>query len=266
MSNPPDKDTNPLVRIRQCRHGLMAYFPHDIFIGGALERYGEYVERELDLLLSHVVEGSVVVEVGANIGCDTVALARKVGSTGRVFAFEPQRIIYQMLCANLAINGIWNVLAERAALGSAPGLLRVPPVDYSKPGNFGGVALQDQGAEPVQVLTLDAYQLERCDLIKIDVEGMELEVLKGAAGTISRTRPAIYCENDREEKSPALIGFLRALDYALYWHFPAMFNADNFCKNPVNVFQRSGKDIVSMNMLCLPREKGISSPLQPVRL
>lgn len=264
MSVTHEPGASPLVRIRQCRHGLMAYFPHDIFIGGALERYGEYIERELELLLSLVGEGSVVVEVGANIGCDTVALARKVASAGRVFAFEPQRIIYQLLCGNLAINGVWNVIAERAALGSGPGVLQVPPVDYSKPGNFGGVALQEQGAEPATVIALDAYALERCDLIKVDVEGMELEVLKGSVDTIARTRPTLYCENDREKNSPELIAFLRGLDYDLYWHFPAMFNADNYCKNPVNVFQRNGKDIVSMNMLCLPREKGIGSPLQPV--
>ncbi len=243
----------------------MAYFPHDTFIGGALERYGEYVERETELLLSFVNEGGIVVEVGANIGCDTIPLASKVTSTGRVFAFEPQRVIYQMLCGNLAINGIWNVIAERVALGRGPGILHVPPVDYSKTGNFGGVPLSDRGEEPVRVAALDAYKLGRCDLIKIDVEGMELEVLQGAVETIARTRPTIYCENDRADKSPALIAILRGLDYNLYWHMPAMFNADNFRKNPVNEFQRDGVDIVSLNMLCLPREKGIASPLEPVQ-
>ena len=262
---PKETERPQLVRIRQCRHGLMAYFPHDTFIGGALERYGEYVEKETELLLSYVSAGSIVVEVGANIGCDTVPLAMKVTSTGRVFAFEPQRVIYQMLCANLAINGIWNVNAERVALGRGPGILQVPPVDYAKPGNFGGVPLQDRGEEPVRVSALDAYRLPRCDLIKIDVEGMELEVLQGAVETIARTRPTIYCENDRAEKSPALVSFLRGLGYDLYWHMPPMFNAENFRQNPVNAFQREGVDIVSLNMLCLPREKGIASPLEPVR-
>ena len=247
----------PLVRVQQCRHGLMVYFPHDVYIGGALERYGEYVQAELDLLLSYVQPGDIVVEVGANIGCDTVPLAQRVTDAGRVFAFEPQRIIYQMLCANLAINGIWNVIAERGALGAAPGIMQVPPVDYAQIGNFGGVPLQETGAEPVQVIALDAYRLTRCDLLKIDVEGMELAVLQGAADTIARLRPVIYCENDREEKSAALIAYLRELGYELHWHLPRMFNPDNWRRNPSNDYG----DIVSVNMLCLPQEKGLTSPL-----
>lgn len=256
----------PLVRVRECRHGLMAYFPHDVYIGGALERYGEYVEEELQLLLSCVSEGSIVVEVGANIGCDTVALAKKVSASGRVFAFEPQRIIYQMLCANLAINGLWNVIAERAALGEGAGIMQVPPVDYSKDGNFGGVSLEtptDHG-EPVQVIALDAYGMTRCDLIKIDVEGMELDVLKGAADTISRLRPIIYVENDRKQKAKALVEHLLSIDYVLYWHLPAMFNPGNHRQNPINDFKVGDVSIVSMNMLCLPRERDIACNLEKV--
>ena len=114
-----DNEAQPqaLVRAAQCRHGSFIYFPHDFYLGGAMERYGEYAEEESALIMQFVKEGGVVVEAGANMGCHTVAIARKVGNAGRVFAFEPQRIIYQMLCGNLSINGLWNVIAERAALG-----------------------------------------------------------------------------------------------------------------------------------------------------
>jgi len=256
----PKAPTVPEVHIRKCRHGLMAFFPHDFYLGGALERYGEYAEEESKLLLSYINEGDFVVEVGANIGCHTVALARKVGNAGRVLAFEPQRIIFQMLCANLSINALWNVMAERVALGEAPGVLQVPPVDYASPGNFGGVALGTVGAEPVQVVKLDAYALARCNLLKIDVEGMELEVLRGAVDTITRTRPILYVENDRQEKSAALVAFLRALNYDLYWHLPPLFSPDNWQANQVNDFG----GVVSANMLCLPHERGIGSTLPPV--
>ena len=254
-----------LVKVQACRYGQMLYFPHDIFIGGSLERYGEYVEEETQMLLRYCKAGDIVVEVGANIGCHTVPLAQHVTNAGRVFAFEPQRIIYQMLCGNLAINTVWNVIAERVALGAASGILYVPPVNYAESGNFGSVTMGSEGGEPVQMLTLDAYNFTRCDLIKIDVEGMELEVLRGAEQTIRRLRPVLYVENDREDKKEALIRYLYyTLDYDLYWHCPPLFAADNFRGDLVNVFRQEGLQICSINMLCLPREKREPSELPPV--
>ncbi len=228
------------------------YFPHDFYIGGALERYGEYGEQELDLLLSYVKEGDVIVEAGANIGCDTVPLARKVTNSGRIFAFEPQRIIYQMLCGNLAMNALWNVAAERAALGDEDGIMQVPPVDYSRTGNFGGVALGKDGAEPVPVIKLDQLQLSRCALIKADVEGMELAVLKGASDTIARLRPILYVENDREDKAVELVTHLQSIGYRVYFHNPPLFNPQNFRRNERDEYQQDGKAICSLNLLCLP--------------
>jgi hypothetical protein len=94
---------------------------------------------------------------------------------------------------------------------------------------------------------------------------MELEVLKGAADTISRLRPLIYCENDRFEKSRDLIEFLRGLKYDLYWHTPQMFSEDNYRKNPVNDFRNDkGQSLVSLNMLCCPAERGLNPGLPPV--
>jgi FkbM family methyltransferase len=250
------------IHIRKCRYGLMAFFPHDFYLGGALERYGEYAEDESRVLQGYVKPGDIVVEVGANIGCHTLALAQCVTNAGRVFAFEPQRIIHQMLCGNLAINGIWNVIAERMALGAEAGIAYVPPIDYAAPGNFGAVSLAKDVGEPVQVQTLDGCNFVRCDLIKIDVEGMEGDVLKGAAQTIKRLRPVLYVENDREEKKAALIAQLRLMGYAIYWHLPALFNPQNFNKNEINDYGST----VSINMLCLPEEKKMPCDLPRVEL
>jgi hypothetical protein len=78
---------------------------------------------------------------------------------------------------------------------------------------------------------------------------MEREVLEGATATLARLRPLLYVENDREEKSAALIGRLFELGYRLYWHLPALFNPQNYAGNGDNVF----KGIVSINMLCIPK-------------
>src|SRR5258708_33505318 len=145
-----------------------------------------------------------VVEVGANVGMLTVPLARLAGPGGKVIAFEPQRIVYQMLCGNVALNALSNVIAHNSAAGRAAGSITVPPVDYGNMGNFGGVSLGGSAeGETVALVTIDQLGLAKCDFMKIDVEGMELDVLEGAATTLQQFRPRLYVENDRGDKSPA---------------------------------------------------------------
>jgi hypothetical protein len=97
---------------------------------------------------------------------------------------------------------------------------------------------------------IDSLNLNRCRLIKVDVEGMECEVLEGARNTITRLRPVLYVENDRTEHSRRLITMIQSFGYKLWWHLPRMFNPDNFRGNKENLFG----NIVSVNMLCSPQE------------
>ena len=241
------------LRLRRCRHGVFLYSLMDLYIGRSLETYGEYCEEEARLYQRFLGPGQVVVDAGANVGCHTVLFAASVGQAGRVFAFEPQRVVFQTLCANLALNGLRNVEAWPVGLASAVGQRVVPPISYDTEGNFGGLSLAEDGpGEAVVVTTIDNLGLDACHLIKIDVEGMEREVLLGAADTISRHRPLLCVENDLREKSEALIGQLLELDYRAYWHVPRLFNPDNHRGEQRNVFG----DTVNVNMLCLPREDG----------
>lgn len=239
------------LRVRQCRYGLMLYSLKDVYIGRSFELYGEYCEQEVALYKQLVEPGQVIVDAGANIGAHTVFFARATGPEGAVHAFEPQRVIFYMLGANLALNGLDNVHARHAALGDAPGTITVPRVDYGKAGNFGGVSLVAGGpGETVPVMTVDGLALDRCDLIKIDVQGMEGQVLAGARRTIERFRPMMYVENDLKAHSAALIGQLFDLDYRLYWHIPRLYHADNYFGRNKNIFRNT----VNVNMLCLPAE------------
>lgn len=98
-------------------------------------------------------------------------------------------------------------------------------------------------------------------LIKADVEGMEREVLIGASGPITAQRPVLYVENDRRDRSAALIAHLFGLDYAVYWHTPRLFNPANHAGETRDFFGTLG----SFNMLCLPRERrAVVSDLRPV--
>jgi FkbM family methyltransferase len=249
------------TRLARTRHGHFLYFTTDMYVGRSLEIYGEFSESEAAIFRQLARPGTLVLEIGANIGTHTVLLAELVGRKGRVIAIEPQRGVFQLLCANLALNGIGNTLAIHAGAGRNPGSIEVPNIDYSKEGNFGGLALGSAKGEKVRLLTVDELALKVCHLIKIDVEGMESEVIAGAAQTIARTRPALYVENDRKEKSAALIAQIQALGYRLYWHLPPLFNPQNFAGNRDNIFG----NIVSVNMLCLPAEsKGEIKGFRPV--
>jgi hypothetical protein len=86
-------------------------------------------------------------------------------------------------------------------------------------------------------------------VLKVDVEGMEREVILGARGTIARLQPALYIENDRAERSRALISLVFELGYRLWWHITPLFNPDNFFRHPHDIFG----EVVSFNMIGFPR-------------
>ena len=100
---------------------------------------------------------------------------------------------------------------------------------------------------------LTVWILPACHLIKVDVEGMEIDVLRGAERTIEMYRPLMYLENDRVEHSETLLTLIQKLDYDAYWHLASLFNADNFAGDSEDIFPR----IASINVLCLPKESKI---------
>lgn len=247
------KDNN--VSLKAGKYGHMLFLQKDLYVGRSLDLYGEFSELETDLFRQLVQKGMSVVEVGANIGAHTVSLAQMVGPTGKVYAYEPQRAIFHILCANLAINSIYNVYAKQIGIGAESGFLNIPPLDYTAVNNFGGLSLSENSlGETVQINKLDDEQINAAHFLKIDVEGMEESVLNGASGLISRNRPIIYLENDRQDKSKSLILKLQKLGYKAWWHTPELFNPNNFYKENKNVFP----GIVSINLLCIPEERPVN--------
>lgn len=247
-----DKESieKPLAH-KKCRYGDMLFLKQDHYVGRSLDLYGEFSQPEADLFAQFLQKGMSVVEVGANIGAHTVSIAQMVGPTGRVYAYEPQRAIFQILCANLALNCLYNVHAYPFAVGARAGTLNVPFLDYTSSNNFGGLALvESETGEIVRVVTLDSEDIPHLHFLKIDVEGMEAAVLEGAEKLILKHKPIIYMENDQRKKSPALIRKVLDLGYKIWWHLPPLFNPDNFNGVSEDVFPR----IVSINLLCVPNE------------
>ena len=230
-------------------------------------KYGEFSELE-SLFFSQIIRaGDCVVEVGANIGAHTVSLARQVGSQGHVIAIEPQPPIFRIMCANLALNSVTNVTTVQCGCGEKESVFYVPEIDYAPVGvtNFGGVSLAPElgtgrGAE-VRVRSLDdVVGTRRVDVLKIDVEGMEEDIIKGAENLLRDSRPLLYVENDRVEKSRSLILQLQALDYRLFWHGPLLFNTANYFNDDENIYE----GLASMNMFCVPRERAMTEGLEDI--
>ena len=223
----------------------MSFFASDLYVGGALDRFGEYSEGEIELFATLLKDGDVVVEAGANVGAHTIPLSRLVGS-GRMIAAEPQPAVYDLLRTNLWANHASNVGALRGALGAAPGLRRIQTFDYAETGNFGDAKVCDEGDEVAVIVTIDGLALPRCDLIKADVQGMEADVIEGARETIERFAPAIYVEHNDDR----VIDLVRSFGYQCWRHDPPLVGKPPFrceSENP-NEFDL----IRSSNVLCLP--------------
>lgn len=249
--------------INQLAEGADGYFLyniHDRYIGASIAKYGEYSGLEAGLFRRLCGAGDVVIEVGANIGAHTVGIAKAVGPSGRVLAFEPQRIVFQMLCANVALNGLLNVDCRHTAVGSRRGSIVVPELDFGRPDNFGGVSLPGAAAGlEVPCETLDGLQVPDVKLLKIDVEGMELDVLQGATGLIGRFKPFLYVENDKPEMSEALMRLIDSLGYRMHWDFPPLFNPANFYGEKENIFGNAA----SFNLFCIHRSVAMQTENAP---
>ncbi len=241
------------------RHGLMLCHTLDKYVGMSLIKYGEFAPAEVDLLTRCVRPGDIVIDGGANQGALTLPLSKAVGEGGIVVAFEPQRLTFQVLCGNMALNCRPNVITYNLALGEAEGSVRFPALDLTQPQSVGSLAAGSEGAT-VPVVTVDSLALPRLRLLKLDIEGMERPALRGAAETIARCQPVLYVENDKLEHELGLIDDVLALGYRCYWHLTPMMGVPNYREDDEDIFQRDGQQEVNFNMLCLPPDD--QSPME----
>jgi FkbM family methyltransferase len=257
---------NDLIALVAARDGYFLVNRKDVYIGRSIEVYGEHGGLEGSFLKSLIKAGDNVIEVGANIGSHTVGIAKAVGPKGLVHAFEAQRACYAFLQAQIAINQLVNIHAYSQAVGRESGKLWVPAVNYSVLGNFGGVALlQDDktvGSEPVDVVTLDERLGDcPCALIKIDVEGMEEDVIQGASKLIGRWNPLLYVEYDGTDRSKSVIALILQLGYRLWWHTPYLHNPNNFFGVKENIYG----NVASFNMFCCRDNHPMSAGLTEIK-
>src|ERR1700760_469918 len=168
------------------------------------------VKMAIDLLhlrRRHHGDCVVAIDCGANIGVHTVEWANAMTGWRSVLAIEAQERVYYALAGNIAINNCFNAVAVHGAVSSESGVMQIPNPNYLVPSSFGSLELRQRDGNEfigqnidytnlvnVRKLALDEFDLPRVDLIKIDVEGMEMEALQGAKETIERSHPIMLIE------------------------------------------------------------------------
>jgi len=226
-------------------HGSMLVNRHDyrlagnsgIGVGHQLLQKSSYDHNEVDLLLQlleqrrqHFGDGVSAIDCGANIGVHTIEWAKLMHGWGEVIAIEAQERIFYALAGNITLNNCFNARAIWAAVGASSGSINIPVPDYFIPSSFGSMEIREtkstefigqaldyssEGTRQIQMISIDDMALRRVDLIKIDVEGMEMEALEGANNTIQNFKPILFVENIKVNEKE-LNNFLSLRGYKIF--------------------------------------------------
>jgi FkbM family methyltransferase len=183
--------------------------------------------RMLDFRRRLFGDGVMALDCGANIGVHTVEWAKQMHGWGSVIAVEAQERVFYALAGNITINNCFNARAIWGAVGAENGEIIVPRPDYLRPGSYGSMEIRpsvrnefigqpidysEESGVKTRLFTIDSLALPRVDFIKIDIEGMEMEALAGAMGTIRKFRPQMIIEKIKSDET-ALRNLLIAEGY-----------------------------------------------------
>lgn len=200
------------MRIRDGRGSYTLEVAADDHLGKVMQATGRpYEARLLNILTAILESGDVVLDVGANIGNHTVAFAR---AGARVEAVEPNPVAAEILARNVAVNGLGDRvtvhrvgLSDRAGRGSSRVLI---------PGNLGSATIDPDADGPVQLVTCaDLAIAHPVRLIKIDVEGAEIAVLRGCLPMLRLHRPIVVAELHTPVVRREARSLLRPLGYRM---------------------------------------------------
>lgn len=242
------------------RFGRVTFPATDFYLSASLLETGDYCRGEQVLYDTLVSAGMTVLDVGANIGMMSLSLSRRIGPSGRVLAFEPCPFTHGLLLENLRLNAIGNVDARREIVSDigGKGSYVDPDADRIEMTNYGALSVHSHDrlgwgrmVETPKV-TVDDLGLSACDFIKIDVEGHEDHVVRGARRTIDRFRPMLSLEVGHPHQRGDWFGALAGAGYAVYAVAIRIVTAPNFKKRGI-------ADLTSahcVQAICLPPGHG----------
>jgi len=216
---PPMRFANSGVRASQQPDGYVFPVDRGTLIGWSVHFFGTYEPEVRTEVRRHLKPGAIAIDVGANVGWHTLLMAARAGSTGRVYAFEPNDSTRRRLVSAVEANDLTHVtvdgrgVADRVGTSGfqAPlaghvwdgtGRLTAEPAQDRREGREReeGQERPERQTTAIECTTLDAFvaerHIDRLAFVKIDVEGWELSVLRGARHVLSALRPVVVFEFD----------------------------------------------------------------------
>lgn len=204
-------------------HGLFYLDPIlDAKILSILKQGGHHQAQDLELYKFFVNKNSIFVDVGAHIGTISIPMARHVK---KVMSFEASRSTYLFLCKNIKINKLENIYAVNLGIGAKDELANINTKPVDRGSWFLEKKTKNESGQIVTISTLDK-NVKKADFVKIDVEGMELEVLSGGSNLLRKETPILFLEINyaqlrKNGAAPKNIqDFLEKSQYTIYLHLP----------------------------------------------
>lgn len=209
-------------------------------IGNYIAKHGIWEKHLQDFYADYLEETDTVIDAGANIGYLTVQFAKRCK---KVYAFEPQPYVYNQLCANILLNNLSDKIETyRLALGDIPSIGQLWSIDNELMGNVwnhGGRGLEWEDSyykatgeireqDRVNIETLDSFNIEECQLLKLDVQGFEWQLIYGGTKLIESNLPTVLLESapDRSDNDKKVLEYFKKLGYSCYRY---MWNNNEDC-------------------------------------
>ena len=201
---------------------------HDL-IGNYIYKNGEWEKFIYDFYSQILTKEDICVDAGANLGFHAVQFGRL---SKRVYAFEPQPMVYNQLCANILFNDLNDIIVpHRLGLGEQNDTKQMWAIENENFGavyNWGGRGIEhDQAAfksdevrehDQITIVPLDSINIPHCDLFKVDIQGYEWYAFQGAKQFLNNNKPVILLENNpsRSELDKKILTMLSDLGYQAF--------------------------------------------------
>lgn len=198
---------------RHTDYGYVAYYKNDMAFAESLSK-GKIYEQDfvLQKLQGHILDSQTILDIGSHAGSHTV-LYKHINPYSKIYCFEPQKKMFDLLVNNIAVNKFKNVEAFNVGVANISTEAELSDtiqetgsyLEYGgkRNANFGGMQI-GKGGEKIHTITIDSLELKSCDFIKMDVEGFEPLVLMGGEKTIKKYKPVILFESNYKKVSESM--------------------------------------------------------------
>ncbi len=212
-----------------------------------LKEQNDWFEDEIEFIRHYITDGMKVLDIGANYGVYTLTMAKNIGSSGKLWAFEPTELTARYLAESIKVNKFTNISLLQMGLSNKTGKAKLFTSDNSEMNSLSKEAVQNSHGETISLKTLDycmnKYNWTQLDFIKLDAEGEECNILKKGKNIFTSLSPLIMFEfKHGESVNLPLISSFKRLGYNCYRLIPALnilvpFNHnESFDSYQLNIF------------------------------